>query len=174
MLIGYGVAPSDPRDLELPHDLTAALQEWAQIAEAVRRTGDCAREPGVLVSERGRLLAARLASSTGAAVGYADPMASGLEVLTPGQGQEPTPWATGLAVSVASAVLVVVALVTLSQGLASIGVWAVVLANLLAAAGLAPSMWLARSTAVWRWVVYGTAAGFLIGWLILLFSLLST
>ncbi|MGH3902168.1 MAG: DUF2537 domain-containing protein [Pseudonocardiaceae bacterium] len=85
---------------------------------------------------------------------------------------EPTPWATGLTVSAVTAVIVGIALLSLSQGLATVGVWPVVLANLLVAAGLAPSMWLARATPIWRWIAYGAAAGILLTWIALLLSLL--
>ncbi|MGH3889658.1 MAG: DUF2537 domain-containing protein [Pseudonocardiaceae bacterium] len=86
---------------------------------------------------------------------------------------EPTPWATGLTVTAVTAVIVGIALLSLSQGLATAGVWPVVLANLLVAAGLAPSMWLARATPIWRWVAYGAAAGVLLTWIALLLSLLA-
>ncbi|MGH3527860.1 MAG: DUF2537 domain-containing protein [Pseudonocardiaceae bacterium] len=85
---------------------------------------------------------------------------------------EPTPWATGLIVSAMAATVVGVALLSLSQDLASNGAWLVVLANLLVAVGLAPSIWLGRATPIWRWVAYGTAAGILLTWLVLLLSLL--
>ncbi len=163
---------SDPNDLQLPTDLGPALHEWARVAEAVCQAGDCNRAPGILVSTRGRLLAARLASSTGVPVGYADPMVGGMEVLAPGQDRGPTPWATGLPVSAVTAAIVGVALLALSQGLATVGVWLVVLANLLVAAGLAPSMWLTRATPIWRWVTYGAAAGIVLTWLALLLALL--
>jgi hypothetical protein len=85
---------------------------------------------------------------------------------------EPTPWATGLTVSAMAAVVVGVGLLSLSQGLASNGAWLVVLANLLVAAGLTPSIWLGRATPIWRWVAYGTAAGIVLTWIALLLSLL--
>lgn len=85
---------------------------------------------------------------------------------------EPTPWATGLAVSVAAAAIIVIALLNLSQGLAPNGTGSVVLANLLVAAGLAPSIWLGRTTPIWRWVAYGTAVGIVLTWIVLLLSLL--
>jgi Protein of unknown function (DUF2537) len=85
---------------------------------------------------------------------------------------EPTPWGTGLTVSAMAAGIVAIALLGLSQALASNGPWFVVLANLLVAAGLAPSIWLARATPIWRWVAYGTAAGILLTWIALLLSLL--
>ncbi len=85
---------------------------------------------------------------------------------------EPTPWATGLIVSAMAATVVGVGLLSLSQDLASNGAWLVVLANLLVAAGLAPSIWLGRATPIWRWVAYGTAAGIAVTWVFLLLSLL--
>lgn len=85
---------------------------------------------------------------------------------------EPTPWATGLIVSAMAATVVGVALLSLSQDLASNGAWLVILANLLVAAGLAPSIWLGRATPIWRWVAYGTAAGIVLAWIALLLSLL--
>lgn len=85
---------------------------------------------------------------------------------------EPTPWATGLTVSAVTAVIVGIALFSLSQGLATVGIWPVALANLLVGAGLAPSMWLAWATPIWRWVAYGTATGIALTWITLLLSLL--
>ena len=173
MLVGYGDVSPGSGQLQLPSGLASALHEWARDAETVRRAGECDRAPGARVSQRGRLLAVRLASSTGVPVGYADPMSGGVEVLPPGLPEEPTPWATGLTVSAATAVLVGIALSALSQSLASVGGWLVVLANLLVAAGLAPSIWLGRATPIWRWVAYGAAAAIPLTWLALLLSLLA-
>lgn len=86
---------------------------------------------------------------------------------------EPTPWATGLTVSAVTAVIVGIGLFSLSQALERVGFWPVALANLLVAAGLVPSMWLAWTTPIWRWVAYGTAAGIPLTWIALLFSLLA-
>jgi hypothetical protein len=69
--------------------------------------------------------------------------------------------------------IVGIALLSLSQGLATVGIWPVVLANLLVAGGLAPSIWLARATPIWRWIAYGTAAGIALTWIALLLSLLA-
>lgn len=91
----------------------------------------------------------------------------------PKVGGEPTPWSTGLTVSGAVAVIVGIALVRLSEGLEVNGRAAVALANILVAAGLTPSIWLARGAPVWRWIAYGTAAGILFTWLALLLSLLA-
>jgi uncharacterized protein DUF2537 len=85
---------------------------------------------------------------------------------------EPTPWATGLTISAVTAVIVGIGLLGLSQGLARVGFWAVVLANLLAAVGLTPSLWLAWATPIWRWVAYGVTAGIALTWIALLLSLL--
>jgi hypothetical protein len=86
--------------------------------------------------------------------------------------REPTPWATGLTVTALTAVIVGIALFSLSVGLATVGIWPVVLANLLVAAGLAPSMWLARATPTWRWKAYGAATGVPLTWIAFLLSLL--
>ncbi|MGH3932624.1 MAG: DUF2537 domain-containing protein [Pseudonocardiaceae bacterium] len=172
VLIGHGSLLLDPGDLQLPSGLEPALHEWARVAETVGRAGDCEREPGVLVSQRGRLLAARLADATGVPVAYGDPMAGGMEILAPGQDQEPTPWATGGALSAATAALVGIALFALSEGLAARGAWSVVVANIVVAAGLAPSIWLTRTIPIWRWVAYGAAGGILLTWITLLLSLL--
>jgi Protein of unknown function (DUF2537) len=85
---------------------------------------------------------------------------------------EPTPWATGLTVSAAAAVIVGIALLSLSQALAPNGRGIVVLANFLVAAGLTPSLWLTRNTPIWRWIAHGTAVGIVGTWITLLFSLL--
>ena len=85
--------------------------------------------------------------------------------------REPTPWATGLTVSALTAVIVGIALFNLSVGLVTVGIWPVALANLLVAVGLAPSIWLARATPIWRWVAYGAATGIPLTWIALLFSL---
>jgi hypothetical protein len=85
---------------------------------------------------------------------------------------EPTPWATGLTVSVVAAAISVIVLLSLSQELVPNGTGVVVLANLLVAAGLAPSIWLGRATPIWRWVAYGTAIGIVLTWIALLLSLL--
>jgi hypothetical protein len=85
---------------------------------------------------------------------------------------EPTPWATGLTLSVFTAVVVTVAVVALSTGLADISRLLAAIANFIIAAGLAPSVWLARRTPVWRWVALGTTFGTVISWFALLLLLL--
>jgi hypothetical protein len=173
VLIRNGDLPAGSVQLRLPGELASALHEWAHVAKTLRRAGEDDWERIAQVSQRGRVLAARLASSTGIPVSYTNPISGGVEVLPPGLPEEPTPWGTGLTVSAATAVLVGVALFALSQSLASVGGWLVVVANLLVAAGLAPSIWLGRATPLWRWVAYGAAAAIPLTWLALLLSLLA-
>ena len=78
-------------------------------------------------------------------------------------GQEPTPWATGIALAVFSALVVGIAVWVLSAGLADRPVIAV-LVNLLVAGGLTPAIWLSRGLPVLRWIAAGTVAGIVIGW----------
>lgn len=159
---------SQPCDVPLPEELAPALQEWARVVETMRRAGEWYGPAGDLASERGRRLALRLARNLGTPVRYADPISGLPEDVPVGACREPTPWATGLPISAVTAVVVGVALIALSRGLTSTGVWAVVLGNVLVAAGLAPSLWLSRATPVWRWVAYGAAAGILLTWAALL------
>jgi len=70
-------------------------------------------------------------------------------------------------------VIVGLALLRLSQGLAPNGRGGVALANLVVAAGLSPSIWLTRATPVWRWIAYGAAVGIVLTWFALLLSLLA-
>jgi len=79
-------------------------------------------------------------------------------------GNEPTPWATGLALSAFSALVVGVAVWVLAAGLSDRPVVAV-LVNLLVAGGLAPAIWLSRGLPVLRWIGAGAAAGIVIGWI---------
>ena len=171
LLTCYGGRAPDPAWSVLSEELRAALDEWARVAEAVARGGDGQQgrpSPAELVSRRGRQLAARLAVATGHQVGYVDPRTGAVELIGP----EPTPWATGLTVSVMSAAMVLVALVALARALADIGAWVPAVILLLVTVGLAPSIWLARLTPVWRWLGYGVAAGVVLSWVVLLLSLL--
>lgn len=78
-------------------------------------------------------------------------------------GDEPTPWAYGLAVALFAALVVAIAVVVLSAGLAGNPVVAV-LVNLVVAAGLVPAIWLSRELPVLRWIGVGAALGVLVGW----------
>lgn len=194
MLIGRSRVPGgaaqeiDPVSLPLPADLMDALNEWAHVVQAVQRPGGTPEtSTGELVSRRGRQLASRLAAVTGRPVSYSDPMRGVVELIevpaarapTPGEHRpevkgvvEPTPWGSGLTVTTITAVLVVCAMVILSLTLSEAGPWPAVAANVLVAGGLAPSVWLARSVPVWRWVAFGVVVGMFAAWLALLLTLL--
>lgn len=85
---------------------------------------------------------------------------------------EPTPWGTGLTVTVFTAAVVTFTVVTLSLGLGETSGWLALIANVLVVGGIAPSVWLARGVPVWRWVAYGVIAGVLAAWFALLTTLL--
>jgi hypothetical protein len=178
----------DPHSIALGADLAEALHEWARVAQALERTGR--NGDGVsagLVSRRGRQLAARVAAAMGTPVSYLDPLTGEVSDVPPpapmpsGQPrhqapvqapQEPTPWATGLTVSAFTTVIVMFAVVALSEALGSASQWLAVAANVVIAAGLAPSVLLARGVPVWRWIAYGVVAGLAVAWIGLLFTLL--
>jgi hypothetical protein len=169
---GSGV---DPSRLPLGTELTDALHEWAKVAAAVSRA-----EPGVaagaVVSRRGLQLAGRVAASLGVPVVYVDPLTGSESVVTPVPDDqpvvrppEPTPWLTGLTVSLASLVLTVVTVVTLAATLAETYGLLALGSNVVVTAGLLPSLWLIHRQPIWRWVAYGVAAGIGIAWLALPF-----
>ncbi|ACU34464.1 DUF2537 domain-containing protein [Actinosynnema pretiosum subsp. pretiosum] len=157
---------------------------------------------GELVTRRGRQLAVRLAADMGTSVEFTDPVtgesqrveapspeeeargrhaatstATGLSAV-PGVGQhasvvdEPTPWGTGLTVTVFTAAVVAVTVVSLSLGLNETSGWLAVLANALVVGGISPSVWLGRKVPVWRWVSYGVVVGVVAAWVALLAALL--
>ncbi|MCK2237991.1 MULTISPECIES: DUF2537 domain-containing protein [unclassified Crossiella] len=162
--------------LTLPAGLAEALHEWAEVAEAV----ELSEGAGEAVYQRGRHLAWRLAVALDTPVRYVDPVTGETEEIPPpppvpvrpAEPVEPTPWATGLTVSVFVAAIVVVSIVALSQGLSQASPLLALGANVVIAGGLAPSVWLARRTPVWRWVSYGVVTGIGVAWLALLLSLL--
>ncbi|MER5391673.1 DUF2537 domain-containing protein [Saccharopolyspora sp. NPDC002686] len=175
----------DPGRLRLPDSLVDALHEWAHVADAASspETADADRE---LISKRGRQLAVRLAAETGGQIGYLDPLSGRLDQIgrprpahptqhrhpVPAPADEPTPWGPGLFVSAIIAAITTVILVVVTRGLADVSAILATVVNLAVAAGFAPSIWLGRRIAVWRWVAYGTAAGIVLAWLALLLSLL--
>jgi hypothetical protein len=188
----------DPHSLALGADLADALHEWARVADAVHRNG---QEGGTaaarLISRRGQQLAARIAAVMGSPVSYADPLTgeiTEIEVPEAQQGErgqvawwspdrtggeperegrtEPQPWATGLTVSFVTAVLMMIVVITLSLALGAANRWLPLIANIVIAIGLAPSVWLARRALVWRWVAYGVVAGIVVAWIALLFTAL--
>jgi Protein of unknown function (DUF2537) len=168
-----GVGPAGLSD-----DLRAALREWPAAVEAVRRSGD-AHELRML-SLRGRRLAARAAEALGRPVEFVDPVSGALEsisgdeppALLAEEPPAPVPWGTGLTIAAFFAVLAAIADIVLADAFAgSFGLlW--VPANLLVTAGVAPSLWLARNVAFWRWPAFGAAAGLGAAWAVLLLRLL--
>ena len=183
----------DPHNLPLGAGLAEALHEWAKVAEAVQRTNAPADgAAGALVTRRGRQLAGRLAADMGTPVAFADPVTgerhlvdasqSGVrpaprrpEVVVEGEPEvevEPTPWGTGLTVSVFSGAVVAFLVITLSLGLGETNRWLALVANVLVVGGIAPSVWLARKVIIWRWVAYGVTTGVVLAWIALILTLL--
>ncbi|SON60872.1 hypothetical protein MSIMFI_02373 [Mycobacterium simulans] len=81
---------------------------------------------------------------------------------------ESVPWATGLAVAGFVAAVTGTAVVVLSLGLIRVHPLLAVGLNIVAAGGLAPTLWGWRRTLVLRWFVLGAAVGVAAGRLILL------
>jgi hypothetical protein len=81
---------------------------------------------------------------------------------------EPTPWGTGLTVAGFVAAVTAVAVVVLSLGLIRVHPLLAVALNLVAAGGLAPTLWGWRHTPVLRWFVLGAGVGVTGAWLTLL------
>ncbi|MFZ2177504.1 MAG: DUF2537 domain-containing protein [Rhodococcus sp. (in: high G+C Gram-positive bacteria)] len=81
---------------------------------------------------------------------------------------EATPWFTGILVAAFAAALVGVAVIAFGSQLARINVALAVVLEIVVATGVAPTAWRLRIMPVWRWVVYGGAAGVLGGWVALL------
>jgi hypothetical protein len=167
-----------PGDPPLPADLQAAVDEWVAYAGAVARSGR--PEELELLRRRGRQLASRLSGVLGRPVEFVDPVDGVVESVTVGTGplprlrepSGPTPWSTGLVISAFTAIFVGIADVALSSAFAEAfgALW--VPANLLVGLGLAPSLWLMRRLAVWRWFALGAAAGLVAAWVVLLLRLL--
>jgi uncharacterized protein DUF2537 len=184
----------DPHTLPLGAGLAEALHEWAKVAEAVQRTNAPADgAAGALVTRRGRQLAGRLAADMGTPVAFADPVTGERHLVDASQSgvrpkiripepvaepdadeqpAEPTPWGTGLTVSVFSGAVAALMVVTLSLGLGETNRWLALVANVLVVGGIAPSVWLARKVIIWRWVAYGVTTGVVLAWLSLILTLL--
>ncbi len=81
---------------------------------------------------------------------------------------ESVPWATGLTVSAFVAAVTGIAIVVLSLGLIRVHPLLAVGLNVVAAGGLAPTLWGWRRTPVLRWFVLGAAVGVAGGWVTLL------
>ena len=80
---------------------------------------------------------------------------------------ESTPWATGLTVAGFVAAATAVAIVVLSLGLIRVHPMLAVGLNVVAAGGLAPTLWGWRHTPVLRWLVLGAGVGVTGAWLAL-------
>lgn len=81
---------------------------------------------------------------------------------------ESSPWATGLTVAAFVAAVTAVAIVVLSLGLERVHPLLAVGLNVVAAGGLAPTLWGWRHTPVLRWFVLGAGVGVTGAWLTLL------
>jgi hypothetical protein len=81
---------------------------------------------------------------------------------------ESTPWAMGLTVAAFVAAVTGVAVAVLSLGLIRVHPLLAVGLNLVAAGGLAPTLWGWRRTAVLRWLVLGVGVGVTVAWVTLI------
>jgi uncharacterized protein DUF2537 len=173
----------DPRHLRLDDDLTDALHEWARVAAAVRRTAateDAAA--AAVVARRGLQLASRVAAAVGASISYVDPVTGRSRTVDPPELErparsatapaEPVPWLTGLTLSGASVVLVLLTMVTLAATLAETHALLALGSNVVVTAGLLPSLWLIHRLPIWRWVAYGVAVALALAWVALPFIML--
>ena len=79
-----------------------------------------------------------------------------------------TPWATGLTVSGFVAAVTGVGVVVLGLGLIRVHPLLAVGLNIVAAGGLAPTLWGWRRTLVLRWFVLGAGVGVVVAWVTLL------
>lgn len=86
---------------------------------------------------------------------------------------EPTPWATGLTVTVIVAAISLATDLVLALTLRYTYGWLWIPANVLLCGGLSPTVWLLRNTPTWRWVSWGIAIGFACAWLVLVVVVLS-
>jgi hypothetical protein len=181
VLVGPDEQVVDPYRLAIPAELSTALHEWAQVVAAMRRA-DAPEDAtaAIVVSRRGRQLADRLAAVLGTTVEYHDPLTGEVLLVDADTFQpqpelpepEPTPWVTGLTVSIIVAVVALSAVLTLAVTLSETSALLAIGANAVVTGGLAPSVWLARRVLIWRWVALGVATGLALGWVGLLFVLI--
>ena len=80
----------------------------------------------------------------------------------------PVPWGTGLTVTGFVSAVTAIAVVVLSLGLIRVHPLLAVGLNIVAAGGLAPTLWGWRRTPVWRWFVLGAGVGVTGAWVTLL------
>jgi hypothetical protein len=85
-----------------------------------------------------------------------------------GQRDEIVPWATGLTVAGFVAAVTAAAVVVLGVGLIRVHPLLAVGLNIVAAGGLAPTLWGWRRTPVLRWFVLGAGLGVTGAWLTLI------
>jgi hypothetical protein len=85
-----------------------------------------------------------------------------------GQRSQSEPWATGLTVAAFVAAVTAAAIVVLSLGLVRVHPLLAIGLNIMAAGGLAPTLWGWRRTPVLRWFVLGAGVGVTGAWLTLL------
>jgi Protein of unknown function (DUF2537) len=81
---------------------------------------------------------------------------------------ESVPWATGLTVAAFVAAVTGAAIVVLTLGLVRVHALLAVGLNIVAAGGLAPTLWGWRRTPVLRWFVLGAGVGVTGAWIVLL------
>ncbi|TCP56543.1 uncharacterized protein DUF2537 [Tamaricihabitans halophyticus] len=144
-------------------------------------TGDIAPvEPSAERAEQGpepvaqpRVRAVRAESEAGAGITfYGRPPALVDEETVPNVPRPAgTPWATGLTVAGAAALLVALMLLALTVTLADASLLLAIGAAIVLTAGMSPSIWLLRRVLIWRWVAFGACAGLAAGWLGLPFVL---
>lgn len=159
----------DPRTLTIDDDLAGSLDEWARVAGALQRADPTSAR---LITNRGRQLAGRIANATGSVVSFTDPRDGGRVVHDGTVGREPTPWATGLALSGFTVLVVVFGMVVIALTLGRVGPWLALLGNILVTFGLAPTIGVLRPLLVWRWVAYGLLIGITIAWIVWIITLL--
>lgn len=82
--------------------------------------------------------------------------------------EQQTPWGTGLTLAGFVAAFTAIAVLVLGTGLIRVHPLLAVGLNLVAAGGLAPTVWGWRHTPVLRWLVPGLAVGVAAGWLALI------
>ena len=178
-----------PGDPALPAELQSALSEWGAVAATLDESTIGPYEQ-TLVRRRGRQLALRCAVVLGRPVDFRDPVTGRVELVwdrtpesvtegTPApaeptgeQPSEPTPWATGLPIAAFFAASTAISDIVLSRLLADAFGWLWLPANVVVAAGLAPTLWLLRRVPFWRWPALGAAVGLVVAWFCMIVSLL--
>jgi hypothetical protein len=101
------------------------------------------------------------------------PRTSDVVAIPPVEPPGPTPLATGLLIAAFVAVFLTLADVALCRAFAEAFGLLWIPANLLVGLGLAPSLWLLRSTPLWRWLALGATVGLGVSWVVLLLAMLA-